>query len=220
MSVPAPDLRLAAPIEVEAYEDRLAGDWPFAQEECDRFFAPGGGPFETLRRFAVRLDELGVPYAAAGGPARFRLGARGITPEVSVLLPSDRRDAVAGLADGQTYRRKPGGRLIDSHTGVSVLPLFSGRRVGGANSPLTLPEPHAAAELVAGIPYVRLEPLMEWTLAEGMRLPARTRARADASDLILARGLPAAFGGRLAPYVRAEYLRLWNAIDAGRVRES
>ena len=217
----APDLHLVAPTPapVENYGDRLDRDWPFALAECDRFFAPGGGPFETLRRLAARLDELRISYAAAGGPARFRLGARGITTEVSVLLPGGSRDAFARLADGGDYRREPGGRLTDSRTGVPILPLYGGGGVGGRNSPLAYPEPGAAAESVDGVPYVRLEPLTEWALAEGMRSPALARAFADATDLILARGLPAAFGGRLDPYVRGEYLRLWNAVEASRGRE-
>jgi hypothetical protein len=49
-----------------------------------------------------------------------------------------------------------------------------------------------------------------------MTAPDRLKDLADVQELIKARGLGADFAGRLDPYVREQYLRLWEGVEQSR----
>jgi len=70
------------------------------------------------------------------------------------------------------------------------------------------------------IRVVTLAKLIELKLASGITAPHRLRDL-DVQELIKVRGLGSEFAGQLDPYVRNEYLKLWNAVaSAGDDAES
>jgi hypothetical protein len=46
-----------------------------------------------------------------------------------------------------------------------------------------------------------------------MTAPDRLKDLADVQELIKARGLDAGFAEKLDPYVRGQYLKLWQAVE-------
>ncbi len=68
------------------YEQRLQNDRAWAMDEGDRFFQKSDSVFQTLRAIARRLDDLGIPYAVAGGMALNAHGFRRLTVDVDILV--------------------------------------------------------------------------------------------------------------------------------------
>lgn len=68
------------------YEERLDRDARWALTEGSRFFEKQGSVHEALRKITARLDELGVPYAIAGGMALFEHGYRRFTEYIDILV--------------------------------------------------------------------------------------------------------------------------------------
>jgi hypothetical protein len=70
-------------------EARLDHDPHWAMSEGGLFFENKGAVQESLRRIARRLNELGIPYAIAGGMALFQHGYRRFTEDVDILDSCD-----------------------------------------------------------------------------------------------------------------------------------
>src|SRR4051794_23227568 len=70
----------------ERYERRLNEDLGWALKEGSRHFEEKSAVHDALRRIAQRLDELGIPYAIAGGMALFMHGYRRMTDDVDILV--------------------------------------------------------------------------------------------------------------------------------------
>ena len=69
---------------VIAYEDRLNRDRRWALQEGSMHFEKESAVFKTMRQIARRLEQLGVPYAVAGGMALFQHGYRRFTEALGV----------------------------------------------------------------------------------------------------------------------------------------
>jgi hypothetical protein len=60
----------AAPVApVVPYEDRMSADWEWGMNQSSLFFEGKGLVRRTVRRISQRLNQLGIPYAVAGGLA-------------------------------------------------------------------------------------------------------------------------------------------------------
>src|SRR5947209_14846792 len=91
------------------YEQLLDRDARWALKEGSMHFERESAVHKALEAIARRLEELGIPYAIAGGIALFFHGYRRFTEDVDVLVTA------AGLAE------------IHRHlAGLGYLPPFSG----------------------------------------------------------------------------------------------
>ncbi len=54
--------------------------------EGSRHFERESAVFDALRKIVKRLEDLGVPYAVAGGMALFQHGYRRFTEDVNILV--------------------------------------------------------------------------------------------------------------------------------------
>ena len=66
---------------------------------------------------------------------------------------------------------------------------------------------------IDGVRVVTLEKLVELKLASGMTAPDRLKDLADVQELIKARDLGPDFAEELNPYVREQFLKLWEAVE-------
>ncbi len=71
------------------YELLLDADPDWAMSEESRHFEDGGAAQAALRKIALRLDALGIPYAIAGGMALFAHGLRRFTEDVDLLVTEE-----------------------------------------------------------------------------------------------------------------------------------
>jgi hypothetical protein len=89
--------------------------------------------------------------------------------------------------------------------------LVTGQYPGdGRPKPVAFPDPAEVGEDQGGVCRLRLSSLIELKLASGMSLITRRRDLADVQDVISKLNLPAEFAQQLHPYVRDQYLILWN----------
>src|SRR6266568_81601 len=79
----------AAGQESQTYEGQLQHDSRWALAEGSRYFQEKSALQDTLRRITSRLDQLGVPYAVAGGLALFAHGFRRFTEDVDLLVTAE-----------------------------------------------------------------------------------------------------------------------------------
>src|SRR5678815_10692 len=89
--------------QVITYEERLNKDERWALTEGSKHFQEGGSVHETLRQVAARLDELGVPYAVAGGLALFHHGFRRFTEDVDILVTREGLRKIHDALEGKGY---------------------------------------------------------------------------------------------------------------------
>lgn len=175
---------------------------------------------QTLRTISQRLDELGVPYAIAGGMALVAHGYDRTTADVDILLTSDGLQKVHQELDGRGYLPPFDGsrNLRDVDTGVRIEFLVAGQFPGdGKPKPVAFPPPQDAAVLIDGIRYVSLPALIDMKLASGMTNPGRLRDLADVQELIRVLKLSRDFADSLNEYVRPTYLEiLAGTLDADR----
>src|SRR5881397_2212794 len=105
-----PSMPPAAP-EPQTYEARLQQDSRWALAEGSRYFEEKSALQDTLRRITARLDQLGIPYAVAGGLALFAHGFRRFTEDVDLLVTAE------GLA-----------RIHKELEGLGYVPPFKGSK--------------------------------------------------------------------------------------------
>jgi hypothetical protein len=173
-----------------------------------------GDVYETIRRLAQRLDELGLDYAVVGGMALVEHGYRRTTEDIDLLMRPETLDVfrerllglgyVPAFADARkTFR--------DSETGVRIEIVTTGDFPGdGKPKSVAFPDPSAVAVAGPDFRYVTLPTLIDLKLASGTSAPHRTRDLADVQDLIFHAELPLELADRLDPSVRSEYRRLWH----------
>jgi hypothetical protein len=196
------------------YEERLAKDVRWALSEGSRHFQEDSALHEALRRIVARLNELGIPYAVAGGMALFRHGFRRFTEDVDILVTrGDLRtihEKLVGLGYVPIFAGSKG--LRDAELGVRIEFLVSGDYPGdGKPKPVAFPAPSERVVERGGVSYLSLEALVELKLASGMTGPDRMKDLADVQELIKLLNLPRDFARRLDPYVRGKYEELWVA---------
>jgi hypothetical protein len=184
-------------------------------DEGDRHFQRDDSVFKTLRNIARRLDELGVPYAVAGGMSLEAHGFRRLTVDVDILVTREGLKAIHEELDGLGYLPPFAGskNLRDTQYGVRVKFLIAGEYPGdGQPKPVAFPDPAQVGVEINGVRYLSLPTLVELKLASGMTNLGRLKDLADVQELIKAVMLPADFADQLNPYVRDKYLELWQGI--------
>lgn len=187
-----------------------------AVREASRFFMRTDPVHQTLRTIAAKLDELGIPYAVAGGMALVAHGYECTTTTIDVALSAHELPAVHEALAGRGYVPPFTGsrNLRDTQTGVRIEFLVTGQFPGdGQPKPVAFSDPAAAAVEIDGVRYVGLTTLIELKLASGMTNPGRLRDLADVQELIRTLNLPREFRDSLHDYVRPKFDELWNALQ-------
>ncbi len=181
--------------------------------ESDAYFQERGKVHGTLRRVSQRLTELGIPHAVVGGLALFAHGFRRFTEDVDLLVTTEGLQRIHAELEGRGYLPPFDGskHLRDTETKVKIEFLKTGQFPGdGLPKPIAFPDPEHVAELIDGIPYVKLPTLIELKLASGMTQPDRMKDLTDVLELIKLTNLPAAFVSHLHPFVAAKFSELWH----------
>jgi hypothetical protein len=182
-----------------------------------KFFTMDDPVHKTLRKIASKLEELGVPYAVAGGMA---LGAHRFiraTVDVDILLSPAGLITVHEKLEGLGYTPPFAGskNLKDAETGVRIEFLVEGQYPGdGKPKPVSFPDPRSAGEVIDGVRYLRLPTLIELKLASGMTNPGRLKDLGDVQELIRTLNLPKDYEAKLNPYVQGKYVELWEGVQA------
>jgi hypothetical protein len=198
-----------------AYEDQLGADSRWALSEGSLFFEGKGAVQTALKNIALRLDELGIPYAVAGGLALFHHGFRRFTEDVDILVTKEDLRKIHTELEGRGYlppfhRSK---NLRDTDLGVRIEFLVSGGYPGdGKLKPVAFPDPRDVFVRDADINYLNLPSLVELKLASGMTNAERMKDLSDVQELIKVLQLPAGFVDSLNPYVQEKFREIWNAV--------
>lgn len=201
---------------MSTYEQTLDRDPGLALREGSMHFEKESAVHATLRKIARRLDELGIPYAVAGGMALFFHGYRRFTEDVDILVTPEGLGEIHRRLEGRGFVPLfPGSRnLRDAEHGVRVEFLVTGQYPGdGKPKPVAFPDPRDVAVEVEGIRFVGLPKLIELKLASGAAA-GRLRDLADVQELIRLLHLPADFGLPLDPSVRQRFRELWEQVQA------
>lgn len=180
--------------------------------ESSQFFEGKGAVQETLRAITQKLDELGIPYAVAGGLALFAHGYRRFTEDVDILVTQEGLATIHEKLEGLGYISPfPASKsLRDASTKVKIEFLVTGGYPGdGKPKPVAFPNPASASVELDGIRFLNLSTLINLKLASGMTAPHRIRDLSDVLELIKALSLPEGLAADLAEFVRAKYLELW-----------
>jgi len=197
------------------YEQQLSRDPRWALREGSMHFERESAVHKALEAIARRLQELGIPYAIAGGIALFFHGYRRFTEDVDILVTAEGLREIHHHLAGLGYLPPFTGsqNLRDTASGVRIEFLVTGHYPGdGKPKPVAFPDPAAASVEIDGIQFLRLETLIELKLASGTT-PGRRRDLADVQELIRILTLPADFAERLDPSVRDLYRELWSEIQ-------
>ena len=200
---------------IATYEQRLGTDFDWALREGSMHFEEASGVQKSLRRVAKRLDELGIPYAVAGGMALFFHGYRRFTEDVDILVNRDGLKLLHEKLEGLGYLPPFAGskNLRDTDTGVRIEFLVSGEFPGdGQPKPVAFPDPVGVNTEISGIKFLTLPAVVELKLASGMTNPRRAKDLVDVQELITALRLGEDFAERLHPFVRDEYLKLFALV--------
>jgi hypothetical protein len=171
---------------------------------------------KAVEAVARRLEELGVPYAIAGGIALFFHGYRRFTEDVDVLVTAQGLQEVHRQLAGLGYLPPFTGskNLRDTRTGVRIEFLVTGEYPGdGKPKPVAFPDPEAVRVEIDGIQFLRLDTLIELKLASGTAR-GRRRDLADVQELIRILSLPADYAERLNPSVQDLYRELWAELHS------
>ena len=188
-----------------------------------RYLMGEGGLNNTLARLCEDLDRHRIDYMVIGAVALMAHGYPRFTEDIDLVLTREGLEAFHRELIGLGYvpafegARK---RLRAAQGGVPVEIIVAGDFPGdGRPKPVSFPEPAEASVELDGVRVVTLEKLIELKLASGMTAPDRLKDLADVQELIKARGLGADFVQSLNPYVRDQYLRLWEGVGRGRQRD-
>src|SRR5207237_3277228 len=113
-------------------EDRARRGGATAIEEVERFFMKDDAVHKALRNITARLEELGIPYAVAGGMALVGHGYRRTTVDVDILVKPDGLVAIHQRLEGLGYVPPFAGskNLRDVESGVRLEFLVSGQCPG------------------------------------------------------------------------------------------
>jgi hypothetical protein len=202
------------------YEQRLNEDPRWALSEGSRHFDEKSAVHAALRKICSQLNDLGIPYAVAGGMALFLHGFRRFTEDVYILVTNEDLKRIHQHLSGRGYlplfeRSK---NLRDTEQKVRIEFLVAGHYPGdGKEKPVAFPNPADVAQPEGDIQIVNLPTLVELKLASGMSGTDRMKDLADVQELIKLLSLPWDFGDQLNPYVQEKYRELWKAtLETGR----
>src|SRR5205807_6559215 len=139
----------------------------WALREGSMHFENESGVHKTLRKIARRLDEIGIPYAIAGGMAMFFHGYRRFTEDVDILVTPEGLKEIHKQLEGLGYVPPFAGskQLRDTESGVRVEFLTTGDYPGdGKPKPVAFPDPTECSIEIGGIHFLKLNSLIELKL--------------------------------------------------------
>jgi hypothetical protein len=197
------------------YEQLLDRDGDWALREGSMHFEEKSAVHKSLHKITQRLEELGIPYAVAGGMALFFHGFRRFTEDVDILVTPEGLKDIHDRLEGLGYLPPfPGSKqLRDAETGVRIEFLVSGQYPGdGKPKPIAFPDPDAAKVEIDGMRFLKLSNLIELKLASGTA-PGRRKDLGDVQELIRLLSLPADFAASLNPSVQDLYHELWVEVQ-------
>ncbi len=180
-------------------------------DRAGRFFMRQSPQHEAARRISRALDDLGVPYAIAGGMAVNAHGHHRTTEDVDLLMTREGLAAFKArwLGRGWVNRFEGSRGMRDAVVNVKIDVLVTGDFPGdGAPKPVAFPDPGVAEPSADGYPVVPLRTLIELKLASAMTAAHRLQDYADVIQLIRANHLPADFA--VDPYVGEKYAEMWR----------
>jgi len=182
-----------------------------------RYLMGQGKLNNTLAQLSADLERQGIEYMVIGAVALMAHGYPRFTEDIDLVLTREGLDAfhreLVGLGYVPAFEgaRK---RLRATQGGVPVEVIVAGEYPGdGRPKPVSFPEPASASVEIDGVRVVTLEKLVELKLASGMTAPDRLKDLADVQELIKARDLGPDFAEELNPYVREQFLKLWEAVE-------
>src|SRR5438876_11374157 len=135
------------------YEQQLSRDPRWALREGSMHFERESAVHKALEAITRRLQELGIPYAVAGGIALFFHGYRRFTEDVDILVTAEGLQTIHQRLDGLGYVPPFTGsqNLRDTTSGVRIEFLVSGNFPGdGKPKPVAFPDPAAASVEIEG----------------------------------------------------------------------
>ena len=189
---------------------------------ASRFFMRDDPVYQTLRAITAKLEQLGIPYAVAGGMALVAHGYDRTTTDVDILVTPSSLAAIHGGLEGLGYIAPFRGskNLRDATTKVKIEFLTTGGFPGdGKPKPVSFPDPVHVSTTIDGISYLNLPTLVELKLASGISNAARIKDLGDVVELIKALKLAKDFGEKLNPYVREKFDELWDAVRNDPVKD-
>ena len=196
----------------EPFEQVVKRGGAGALARAGEFFMREGSVYHSLRKITAKLEELGIPYAVAGGMALVAHGYERTTVDVDLLVTAAGLAAVHQQLSGLGYLPpfKNSKHLRDTETGVRIEFLVAGQFPGdGKPKPVAFPDPAAASILIEGIRFLKVPALVELKLASGITNPGRVKDLGDVQELIRVLNLPRSFSDQIDPFVRAKFDELW-----------
>lgn len=181
--------------------------------DCGRFFMGEAEAQLALYRLAEILEAEDLPYAVIGAFALNEYGHRRVTVDVDVVMREEHLQLFKQRHLGKGYEeRVPGtGKLRDAVHGVNIDVLSTGRFPGDDKpKPIAFPDPATVAlrgERFALLPMPRY---IELKLASGKVAPHRRKDLVDVQELIRSARLPRSVADQLHPWVRDEFMELWQ----------
>ncbi len=199
-----------------SYEQRLRANRDWSMDEGDRHFRHDSDVFKAMRKIARRLEELGIPYAVAGGMSLDAHGFRRLTIDLNILVSRESLRTIHDRLDGLGYIPPFAGskNLRDTEFGVRIEFLVAGEFPGdGKPKPVAFPDPAEVGIDLGEIRFLNLPTLVELKLASGMTNPGRLKDLGDVQEVIRILDLPDRFADELNPYVREKYRELWRGLQ-------
>jgi hypothetical protein len=198
------------------YEARMRQGGSQAIKEAERFFMNEDAVHQALYAIVPRLEQLGIKFAVVGGMALVAHGYKRTTVDIDILVTAEGSRKIREQLDGLGYIPPFAGsrNLRDTQHGVRIEFLITGEFPGdGKPKPIAFPDPAEVATEINGIPYIRLEKLIELKLASGMTNPNRLKDLADVQELIRAIRPERSLADKLHDYVRTKFLELWDGLQ-------
>ncbi len=202
--------------EVNDFDATMRRGGDTALQKAAKFFMGADPVHQSLRAIAARLEEMGIPYAVAGGMALVAHGYNRTTVDVDLLVTPEGHVKVRSQLDGLGYvpAFTSSKNLRDTQTGVRIEFLLTGQFPGdGKPKPVAFPDPDSAAVVIDGVRYLKLEKLIELKLASGMTNPGRLKDLADVQELIRILKLDQDFESKLDPYVRGKFAEIRKGVE-------
>lgn len=199
------------------YETRLDRDQLWALREGSMHFEKESAVFQTLRKITSKLEELGIPYAIAGGMALFLHGYRRFTEDVDLLVTPEGLTKLHEKLDGLGYLPPFANskQLRDTETGVRIEFLVAGQYPGdGKPKEVAFPDPMTHVIEESGMRVLSIPKLIEMKLASGLTAPHRGRDIVDVQEVIAKLDLPQALTEQLSPMVQDKYRELWCLVQS------
>lgn len=153
------------------------------------------------------LADAQLPHAVCGGVAVCLHGYQRNTVDLDLIVRRGDTEAIKLALESAGFVWMSDAKEFQTPSGVSVQFLISGDRAG-SDSEVRIPDPEGDlnAEVIDGLPVVRLSRLIEMKLAAGMGNMRRTHKDfADVVELIAIRNLDGSFARFLHKSLRSTF---------------